>query len=162
MKPQDFTFASNECCARKLKDITVFLERAFQAKSATCGICAGATLAQARGGQKYSPPGGAFEAHRAVASVFRIRNADLGYAVAPAEPRRLFCGALYHADHAHGAFLEFRQGLAQLHEGVRIKRSTKMAQPEDERGARGPKLREPLRFAGGQIVSELRGRVADF
>ena len=161
MQPTEYAVRRHESCARELENIAVFLECALQADSAAGRFGAGAAAAEARGGTENFPPGGALEAHRQIALPRGIRNTHLRDAMPPAETRSFFRSSLDHAGHLQGALFEIRQGLAQLHEGVRVEGSTEMTEPEDHGRAGRPKSGEAARFAGVQAVDELRGRVAD-
>jgi len=162
VQPKDAAITADQGGTGELEDVAVLLEGAFQADAAARGFGIRATLAEASSGQKDFPPGAALQSHGAIALAGRIRDANLLDAVPATEACGLFRRALHNTAHANPAFLELGERLAQLHEGMGIKRSTEMTQPENQRRPRRPEFRKPLGLTGRQRVTELGGGVADF
>jgi hypothetical protein len=133
MQPDDAATPRHESRARKLQDVAVLLKSSLQADRKSRSLRLSAPAAPLRPGKRDAPPGGALEAHGAITLPRGIRNANGRDAVAPAEPRHFFRSSLHYAAYADALLLEFRQGLAQLRERLRIERSAEMAEPKDQR-----------------------------
>ena len=160
MDPENLAIAADEGGPGELKDVAMLLECAFQADTAAGGFGLSPALSQACCWQEDFPPGSALQSHGPVALAGGIRDAYVLHAVPTTESRGLLRSALHNATCPDTALLEFGQRLAQLHEGVRVERSTEVPEPENQGWAVRPRFREPLRFAGGQRVDEFGGRVA--
>jgi len=156
MHPLDASIPRHQCGAGKLQHVAVLLKSSFQTDGKARSL--GRSSAPAAFGRREEdgPPVGAFETHRTVALPLGVCDANRRYAVPPAEARHLLGCPLDDAAHSDAALVEPRQRLAQLRECLRIKRSTKMTQPEDECGPAGPQFREKMRLSGSARVSEFR------
>jgi len=155
MQPDDAATLRNECGAGKLKNVAVLLKGSLEADRKSRGFRLSAPAAPLRPGERDAPPGGALEAHGAITLPRGIRNANGRDAVAPTEPRHFFRSSLHYAAYADALRLEFRQGLAQLRERLRIERSAEMAEPEDQRRPVRPQLRKVTRGSGGGCVRKI-------
>ena len=147
MQPKDAAIATDQGGTGELENVAVLLEGAFEADSAARGFGIRAALAEASSGQKDFPPGAALQSHGAIALAGRIRDANLLDAVPATEACGLFRRALHNTAHANPAFRELGERLAQLREGMGIKRSTEMTQPENERRSAGPQIGEMAGFS---------------
>ena len=160
MQPEDFSAPGDQGGAGQLQYVAVFLKSAFETDGTSGCSCRGAATAAFGSGKQDVPPGGSFQTHGPVAFALGIRDADSLGSVAAAEACHFGSGSLHHTPHPDAAFKELRERLTQLREGFRVKRSAKMAEPENQRRTLGPELGEAMRFAGGNGVDEIRSGVA--
>ena len=156
MHPLNASILGHQCGAGKLQDVAVLLKSSFQADRKARGLGRCTPPPPFGRGEQDAPPIRAFETHRAVALPVGVRDANRRNAVPPAEARHLLGNSLDHAADPDAALVEPRQRLAQLRECLRIKRSAKMPQPEDQRGPASPEFRQKMELAGSGRVSEFR------